>query len=283
VEDFNEFGTTAAPNVVVLDGANILHRTIAEFTLVRLKAVLREITARGWPTLTVLKFGTLNHAMNSTSFPDEDKAELNRMVTHGEIRLISKDGDRSVDDRFAIATALKNNGWVVSHDRYKDHYGALEELAREADVALLKERHIRVFFPEDDDSPRFKPNLPNRKQSEAQERLLTQFSNGPPTKKTLSVLLNGNDFQRHERTLPVGCPIGRAEFGPQIDEKSRMGLSRIHLRIDTDEEGNFFVTDLNSTNGVVMNGFKLPPDVPWPWKPEDRLQLARLRVKLHQT
>lgn len=281
MEEFDEFGTTAAPNVVVLDGANILHRTIAEFSLVRLKAVLREITARGWPTLTVLKYGTLNHAMNSSDLPDEDKTELHRMVTHGEIRLISKDDDRSVDDRFAIATALKNNGWVVSHDRYKEHYGALKELAREADVALLKERHIRVFFPEDvDDSPQFKPNLPNRKHSEAQERVLTQLATSSPANTSLTVVLKGNDFERHDHPLPVGRPIGRLDFGDKIDEKSRRGLSRVHLRIDVDSEGNSFVTDLKSTNGVVINGFKLPSDVPWPWKPEDRVQLARVKMKL---
>ena len=282
MEEFDEFGTTAAPNVVVLDGANILHRNQTEFSLARLKAVLREITLRGWPTLTVLKHGTLNHAMNSTGFPEADKTELNRMVTHGEIRLISKDGDRSIDDRFAIATALKNNGWVVSHDRYKDHYGALAELARETDVALLKERHIRVFFPDDvDDSPQFNPNLPTRKQSEAQERILTQLARSAPTNRSLTVVLKGNDFERHDHLLPVGRPIGRLEFGDKIDEKSRMGLSRVHLRIDADAEGHYFLTDLKSTNGIVMNGFKLPTDVPWPWKPEDKVQLARIRMKIH--
>jgi hypothetical protein len=281
MEEFDEFGTTTAPNVVVLDGANLLHQSATSYSLVRLKSVLREITARGWPTLTVLKYGTLNHALSSDGFPEEDKTELNRMVTHGEIRLISKDGDRSIDDRFAIATALKNNGWVVSNDRYKDHYSALEELAREVDVALLKERHIRVFFPDNlEDSPCFKPELPTRKQSKAQERLLTQLATNMTANTSLSVRLKGNDFERHDHSLPVGRPIGRLEFGAKIDEKSRRGLSRVHLRIDVDVEGNYFVTDLSSTNGVVMNGFKLPSNVPWPWKPEDRIQLARLRMKL---
>ena len=41
-----------------------------------------------------------------------------------------------------------------------------------------------------------------------------------------------------------------------IDEKS---VSRIHLSIDSDEQNNFFVEDMNSKNGTFINGVKLKP------------------------
>lgn len=52
------------------------------------------------------------------------------------------------------------------------------------------------------------------------------------------------------------CIVGRSKKSDlQID---RDGMSRKHLEIEWDGK-EFFVTDLNSTNGVFVNGEKIPP------------------------
>jgi hypothetical protein len=40
------------------------------------------------------------------------------------------------------------------------------------------------------------------------------------------------------------------------------GLSRQHCKIEIDRKGNFFVTDLGSTNGVMIDGQLIPPNTP---------------------
>ena len=43
------------------------------------------------------------------------------------------------------------------------------------------------------------------------------------------------------------------------------GLSRQHCRIELDQYGNFKITDLNSTNGVLIDNQRIPPNTPTPY------------------
>jgi hypothetical protein len=40
------------------------------------------------------------------------------------------------------------------------------------------------------------------------------------------------------------------------------GLSRQHCKVEIDRKGNFLVTDLGSTNGVMIDGQRIPPNTP---------------------
>ena len=67
--------------------------------------------------------------------------------------------------------------------------------------------------------------------------------------------------------------IGR-EPGCDIQIKT-MGISRRHARIKVD--GNqFWITDLNSSNGVILSGEKIEPDKPYPVEPENIFVISKL-------
>ena len=73
---------------------------------------------------------------------------------------------------------------------------------------------------------------------------------------------------------------GRAIF-PDVDLTSQdgmdKGVSRRHARI-TLREGQVFVEDLNSLNGTFLNATRLVPELPYPVKDGDRIQLGKLLV-----
>jgi pSer/pThr/pTyr-binding forkhead associated (FHA) protein len=73
---------------------------------------------------------------------------------------------------------------------------------------------------------------------------------------------------------------GRAIF-PDVDLTSQdgidKGVSRRHARI-TLREGQVFVEDLNSMNGTFLNATRLVPELPYPVKDGDQIQLGKLLV-----
>lgn len=75
---------------------------------------------------------------------------------------------------------------------------------------------------------------------------------------------------------------GRAIF-PDVDLTSQdgmdKGVSRRHARI-TLREGQVFVEDLNSLNGTFLNATRLVPELPYPVKDGDRIQLGKLLVTI---
>ena len=73
---------------------------------------------------------------------------------------------------------------------------------------------------------------------------------------------------------------GRAIF-PDVDLTSQdgmdKGVSRRHARI-TLREGQVFIEDLNSLNGTFLNATRLVPELPYPVKNKDQIQLGKLVV-----
>ena len=55
------------------------------------------------------------------------------------------------------------------------------------------------------------------------------------------------------------------------------GISRYHAELFLDEDGNVFITDLDSTNGTFVNGNKI--DSSMPLQKSDRVQLADEEVE----
>ena len=63
--------------------------------------------------------------------------------------------------------------------------------------------------------------------------------------------------------------------GPDVNIKlENERISRNHLQLVYNAEGSLHVTDLGSTNGTFLNGFKLASGVDKLLKPKDKLQLA---------
>lgn len=61
------------------------------------------------------------------------------------------------------------------------------------------------------------------------------------------------------------------------DRGAENGVSRCHAAIQTSEEGPVLI-DLNSTNGTLLNNYRLPPDLPYPIRSGDELRFGHLLV-----
>jgi hypothetical protein len=76
---------------------------------------------------------------------------------------------------------------------------------------------------------------------------------------------------------------GRAVF-PDVDltneQGSEKGVSRRHARI-TRREDQVFIEDLNSLNGTFLNATRLVPELPYPLKDGDQVQLGKLILTIH--
>ena len=75
----------------------------------------------------------------------------------------------------------------------------------------------------------------------------------------IKVTLKLYDEQPKDYTIQSNTfRLGRSEIN-EI-KISHEGLSRNHCLFEMDENNNLYVTDLNSTNGVFLDGIKVPPN-----------------------
>ncbi|MCB0191165.1 MAG: FHA domain-containing protein [Anaerolineae bacterium] len=78
--------------------------------------------------------------------------------------------------------------------------------------------------------------------------------------------------------------LGRVHDGdiPDIDlephDGKKAGVSRRHGRI-TLQEGQWYIEDLNSTNGTFVNGIQLAPNEPTPINSGDYLRLGTMELQ----
>jgi hypothetical protein len=81
--------------------------------------------------------------------------------------------------------------------------------------------------------------------------------------------------------------VGRADpskgFTPELDLTGdngvEYGVSRLHATIQSSHRGVALV-DLSSTNGTLLNNYRLPPDLPYPLHNGDEIRFGRLLVHL---
>ncbi len=79
--------------------------------------------------------------------------------------------------------------------------------------------------------------------------------------------------------------IGRAsaDFVPEVDltddEGAEKGVSRLHAKIQVVQEGIMLV-DLDSTNGTLLNNYRLSPNEPYPLHSGDEIRFGDLLVHL---
>ena len=79
--------------------------------------------------------------------------------------------------------------------------------------------------------------------------------------------------------------VGRStdDFSPELDlgldEGIEYGVSREHAKIEPTDDG-FFIIDLNSTNGTILNGYRLPPTQAYPLTTGDEVRFGDLLVHL---
>lgn len=79
--------------------------------------------------------------------------------------------------------------------------------------------------------------------------------------------------------------IGRASSNlvPEVDltedDGAEKGVSRLHAKIQVVEEG-FVLIDLDSTNGTLLNNYRLSPHEPYPLRSGDEIRFGDLLVHL---
>jgi pSer/pThr/pTyr-binding forkhead associated (FHA) protein len=69
----------------------------------------------------------------------------------------------------------------------------------------------------------------------------------------------------------------RPELDLTDDNGAEHGVSRLHATIQPSNRGLVLV-DLGSTNGTLLNNYRLPPDLPYPLHNGDEIRFGRLLV-----
>ena len=123
--------------IVVMDGANLIHddtgiekyddvegSRIIQILPDRLEAAINHCENLGWPTVACLKRGTYKWAANN---PESkyvgDISIIDRLISEGKVILLSA----KKEDIYWIDYALKENAWIVTHDRFNDKKGTQGE------------------------------------------------------------------------------------------------------------------------------------------------------------
>jgi hypothetical protein len=85
------------------------------------------------------------------------------------------------------------------------------------------------------------------------------------------------------REIRVGRADPTQEFWPELDLTddggAEQGVSRFHAAIQFASQGPVLV-DRGSTNGTLLNNYRLPPDLPYPLHHGDEIRFGRLLVHL---
>ena len=122
---------------VVMDGANLIHddtgiekyddvegSRIIQILPDRLEAAINHCENLGWPTVACLKRGTYKWAAtNPESKYVGDISIIDRLISEGKVILLSA----KKEDIYWIDYALKENAWIVTHDRFNDKKGTQGE------------------------------------------------------------------------------------------------------------------------------------------------------------
>lgn len=93
--------------------------------------------------------------------------------------------------------------------------------------------------------------------------------------------------QRLRLTITNQIQVGRSDpktnHFPELDltefEGADKGVSRLHAQIQSTPRG-VSVIDLNSTNGTLLNMYRLPPEKPYPVNDGDEIRFGDLLIHL---
>jgi len=104
----------------------------------------------------------------------------------------------------------------------------------------------------------------------------------------LTLVLSIEDGGTIELPLSKEVVLGRLDASraifPDVDLTAKggieKGISRRHARISR-RAGQVFIEDLNSLNGTFLNAIRLVPELPYPLKDGDRVQLGKMILSVH--
>ena len=107
----------------------------------------------------------------------------------------------------------------------------------------------------------------------------------PATKVRALLIVIPHSRRRLKLETAASIAVGREtdEFKPELDlnpdEAVEYGVSRSHASIQATSTG-FVLIDLDSTNGTILNGYRLPPNQPYPLKNGDEVRFGDLLIHI---
>lgn len=277
---------------VVIDGNNALTlrsemvdgKKKFHFSLERLINTISKVEELGWPTKTVMKEATYIFCLKSDSTLTEPQRKvLEQMERMNTIHLIRKSPDKDLDDKVMIQHALDHDAWILTGDTFrKDHLPSLLEQGKPEVINEINKRRIHLEFGPDH-QPIF--SLPENMAAMTATKVVSDTQN-----VDFELLSGGcplwmcvSDSERIEITVPMRKPVGRINFqkpSSDVGRKEAVGaVSRSHFRIDWDGT-NFYITDINSTNGTKIDGLKIPPHMPYPIESENIVTIGDIQFGL---
>jgi pSer/pThr/pTyr-binding forkhead associated (FHA) protein len=114
---------------------------------------------------------------------------------------------------------------------------------------------------------------------------LTEEALTPGNKPREVLLVVPTSRRRFKLVAQNELRIGRASsyFVPEVDlsddEGAEKGVSRLHAKIQVVREGIMLI-DLGSTNGTLLNNYRLSPNEPYPLHSGDEIRFGDLLVHL---
>ena len=278
---------------VVIDGNNAITETVEKnkegkkryiFRLERLKNTIQEVEELGWPTKTVLKERTyLSCLKEDSTLTEPQKTALKQMRDLGMITLIPPSNDRDLDDKIMIQYALDHDSWILTGDTFRrDHIPRLLNEGKPNVVNEINKRRVNLVF-----GPNHKPIfcLPQNLTSLEATKIVSDTQNLELDIQSgdCPMWLGVEGSENTSITVPMREPIGR----PILLNKTKipqqreaiLAVSRTHFRIDWDGT-NFYLTDINSTNGTKIDELKIPPHIPQMIHQESTISIGNVRLGL---
>ena len=137
--------------VVVVDGSNVIHANAGSrrfFSVARVKNVIGKLSKLGYTYKIGMKGKTYKYIMyhaEEDEISDADKAALEKLVNDLEVSLL----DAEQDDRWIHLAAIEFDGYILSHDQFRDEIEQWEEEGRHDIVEEIKKRRVELQFFED--------------------------------------------------------------------------------------------------------------------------------------
>ena len=137
--------------VVVVDGSNVIHAnagTRKYFSVARVKNVIGKLSKLGYTYKIGMKGKTYNYIMyhaEEDEINEEDKSTLEKLVNDLEVSLL----DAEQDDRWIHLAAIEFDGYILSHDQFRNEIKQWEEEGRHDIVEEIKKRRVELQFFED--------------------------------------------------------------------------------------------------------------------------------------
>jgi len=226
---------------------------------------IRAVHKLGWPTYVGMKKGTYNYIVTPPkpdwedyeppNISDSDKAILKGMVPK-PVSLI----DAKNDDLWLWSAAMEKTGWVLSHDSYNKEIKKYSERGKEGDSETAEYiRSNRVWLEFVGSEPVF--NLPVNHESMSLTSIIDEVENKLDEIANLAARVYRDGEEIGAIEIPFSEPVGRGLF-VELDNQV-LGVSRNHFIIESAGE-LVTITDLDSTNGTILNGLSIAPDFPNP-------------------